>query len=65
MDKPIIVWCVIAGVLLFAFVLRAIERYYTKCHHNGHRPRHLFELGREKEMFYIPGDADDEDFDEL
>lgn len=65
MDKPIIVWCVIAGVLLFAFVFRAIERYYTKCRHNGHKSRHLLELSREKEMFYIPGDVDDEDFYDL
>ena len=65
MDKPIIVWCVIAGVLLFAFVFREIERHYTECRHKGHKPRRLFELGREKDMFYIPGDVDDEDFDEL
>ena len=48
---------------MFAFVFREIERHYTGCHHNGHKPRRLFELGREKEMFYIPGDVDDEDFD--
>ena len=65
MNKPVIVWCVIAGVLLFAFIFRAIERYYTKIRHNGQKPRHLFEMAKEKDIFYIPGDVEDDGFDEL
>lgn len=65
MDQPMIVWCVIAGVLLFAFVFRAIEKYYVECRHNHHETIHLVELGEEKEMFYIPGDIEDDDFEDL
>ncbi len=56
-----IVWCVIMGVLLFAFVFRAIERYHVGCHPEDRKPRHLLEMGKEKEMFYVPGDLDDDD----
>lgn len=65
MNKPVIVWCVISGVLLFAFIFRAIERYYTEIRRNGQKPRHLFEMAKEKDIFYIPGDVEDDDFDEL
>ncbi len=66
MNQPMIVWCTIAGALLFAFVFRAVERYRTGCRHDGRKPRHLFEMGKEKEMFYIPGDIDeDDDFEDL
>lgn len=65
MDQPMIVWCVTAGVLLAAFVFRAIEQYYTGCHHKGHKPRRIFEIGKESEIFYIPGDREDDDFEDL
>lgn len=61
MSQPMIVWCAIAAILLFAFMLRAIERYYTECHHNGGKPRHLFEVGKDKDIFFVPGDTDDDD----
>lgn len=65
MNQPIIVWCVIAGVLLFAFVFRAIERYYTECRHNNSKNIHLFEIAKEKEIFYVPGDVEDDEFEDL
>ena len=65
MNKPVIVWCVIAGVLLFAVIFRAIDRYYTEIRHNCQKPRHLFEMAKEKDIFYIPGDVEDDGFDEL
>lgn len=65
MSQPMIVWCIIAGVLLFAFVFRAIEKYYTECRRDHHERIHLVELGEEKEMFYIPGDIEDDDFEDL
>lgn len=66
MNHPMIVWCVIAGVLLCAFLFRAIDRFYTECHHRDHKPRHLFEIGKEKDIFFIPGDIDeDDDFEDL
>lgn len=35
MSQPMIVWCTIAGLLLLAFLFRAIERYFTECHPNN------------------------------
>lgn len=64
MNNPMMVWFIIAGVLLLAFVLRAIEKHRAGMHHVNLRPRHLhiIEIGKERDMFYIPGDvADDED----
>lgn len=54
-----IVWCAIAGVLLCAFIFRAIKRSCAEC--RKHEPRHIFEIGKDKDIFYIPGDIDDED----
>lgn len=66
MTRPMIVWCVIAGVLLCAFLFRAAERYFIESRHHGHKPRHIVEIGREKDIFFIPGDIDeDDDFDDL
>lgn len=61
MSHPTTVWCIIAGVLLCAFLFRAIERYCFKCHRHGNRHVHIIELGKDKNIFYIPGDIDDED----
>lgn len=65
MSQPMIVWCMIAGVLLFAFVFRAVEVYYSSCHNNGRKRGRGFDIGREKEIFYVPGDVDDDDFEDL
>lgn len=71
MNQPMIIWCIIVGVLLFAFVLRAIERL-NSCQPDNSKPHHrLFETAREREMFYIPGDIipgneeEDDEFDDL
>ena len=53
MNYPMITWCIIASVLLCAFI------YYTARHRSysfGHKAKHLFRVGRESDMFYIPGD---------
>lgn len=44
-----------------AFIFRFIEQYYTKCHNGNHKSRHLFEIGKDKDIFFIPGDFDEED----
>ena len=62
MSEPMIVWCVIAGVLLLVFVIRDIEKSLNgRRRHGAHGVHHLFGMGKEREMFYIPGDVDDED----
>lgn len=69
MNHPIIVWCVIVGVLLCALIFRAVERYNSECSHRDHKPRHIFEIGKDKDIFYLPGDIDEnddfDDFDDL
>ena len=66
MNHPMIVWCAIAGVLLCAFLIRAVERYYNECRHRDRKPRHVFEIGKDKDIFYLPGDVDeDDDFEDL
>lgn len=64
MNQPMIVWSMIAGVLLLTFVFRAIGRFNAECRHNAHKPKHLFETGSEREMFFIPGDIEDDDFED-
>lgn len=61
MSHPTTVWCIIAGVLLCSFLFKAFKRYYLKYsrHENSHL--HIIEVGKDKNIFYIPGDIDDED----
>lgn len=66
MNHPMIVWCTIAGVLLCIFLFRAVERNYNESRRRDHKPRLILEIGKEKDMFYIPGDIDEEDdFEDL
>ena len=60
MNYPMITWCVIAGVLLFAFLFRAVEYYYSKSRSCscGRKATHFLRFGRETDMFYVPGDAE-------
>ncbi len=64
MNHPMIVWCVIAGLLLFAFIFRAAERYYSASRHSDRKSWHILEIGKDKDIFYLPGDVDD-DFEDL
>lgn len=61
MNQPMIVWCTIVGVLLFAFVLRTAEKRHFKCHQKAGKHRRLIEIGKESEIFYVPGDAKEDD----
>ena len=58
MNYPMITWCIVAAVLLRAFIFRAVKYYFTK--HSGrgcgHKATPFFEFGRETDMFFIPGD---------
>lgn len=61
MSQPIIAWCVTAGMLLCTFMLHAILHYRSTHRNATHAPRHVIEIGREQDIFYIPGDTDDND----
>ena len=58
MNYLMITWCIIAAVLLCAFIFRTIE-YYIARHRSyscDHKAKHLLRFGRETDMFYVPGD---------
>lgn len=62
MSHPMIAWCVIVVVLLCAFIFRAIiNRHCSESSNRSHKPRHIIEIGKEKDMFFIPGDINEED----
>lgn len=62
MSQPMIVWCAIAGLLLLTFMFRAFEQYFTKRHHHHTKmSSHVIEIGKDKEMFFVPGDFDEDD----
>lgn len=48
-----------------AFVFRAIEQYHAASRHKERKAAHLLEMGKEREIFYIPGDVEDDDFEDL
>ena len=61
MNNPIVVWFVIAGVLLFTLVLSTVVKYHTSSSHVGKKALPLFELGHQRDIFFIPGDVDEDD----
>lgn len=61
MNHPVLMWCAIAAVLLLAFVFRAVGKHHVLCRHRESKPRRFFEMGSEKDIFFIPGDCDDDD----
>lgn len=67
MNQQMIVWSIIAAVLALVFVARAIECCLAGRRNGKRGTRPLFEAGREREVFYVPGDFDDadDDFEDL
>ncbi|MDE6144179.1 MAG: hypothetical protein K2F94_08915 [Muribaculaceae bacterium] len=60
MSASLIVWLVVAGLLFIILVARIVAEYSnTKNGKDSDRERRfkIIELGREKDEFYIPGDA--------
>lgn len=68
MDQPTTIWCVIMGILFLTFAMHAIEKM-RELHRQpnraiNHSRRHLIELGKERDIFFIPGDVKDDENDE-
>lgn len=62
MEHSVTIWCTVVGVLLLVFILKALDRYYSRHHHHrDHKPRHIIEMGKESEIFYVPGDLEEKD----
>jgi putative Mn2+ efflux pump MntP len=55
MNVYIITWAVIVGFLILTFVFRIIENFRKECNDKEHNP-HFFEISKEDELFYCPGD---------
>lgn len=67
MTQPVIVWCAIAAILFFTFVIRNIAVRYNRKHAGCQRTsdaHHVLELGNEREMMFVPGDPAINDDDE-
>ena len=58
MNYSMITWCIIAAVLLCAFIFRAVAYNCAKLHGGccRHKSKHFFELGRDTDIFYVPRD---------
>lgn len=63
MNEQMIIWCAIVGVLMCTFVLRGFlyHRKHTQKSAMRHHRIHLIEIGKEKAIFYLPGDRYDEE----
>lgn len=62
MENPMLFWYIVVGALLIAFFVRFVRATHHISRHRDRLSHHFIEIGREKDMFYIPGDAgyDDE-----
>ncbi len=61
MTHTMIIWCIMASSLLCTIIFRTVESQSGKSAKRTRRHRlHLIEFGKEKEIFYIPGDCDDD-----
>ncbi|MEJ8769231.1 hypothetical protein [Prevotella sp. HCN-7019] len=55
MNVYIITWAFIVGILILTFVFRAIENFRKECS-NKENDSHFFEISKDNELFYCPGD---------
>lgn len=58
MNSTVIIWCVIAALLVGALLWSAVM------HHQAAKPagkhhRHFVEMGTDEDIFFVPGDRDD------
>lgn len=63
LNVPLVTWCVIAFAMIALIIVRACQKNYNTSRHHGH----LFEVGSEREEFFVPGDRlikDDDLYDD-
>lgn len=48
-------WAAIVSLLLITFLIKGVAKMLEAKKRHGHRPR-LVEVGKEKEIFFVPGD---------
>lgn len=70
-SNPMVVWYAVVAALLMACLIYSFRLAHHHNHHRHMRPHHVHavDMGKERDMFYIPGDQRyddrDADFDEL
>ncbi|MDE5726814.1 MAG: hypothetical protein K2F86_06605 [Duncaniella sp.] len=60
MNEQMIRWCAIVGILLCIFITRCLVWYFSHPNRKA-RHSHLIEIGKEREIFFVPGDEEDDD----
>jgi len=60
MNEQMIRWFAIIGILLCIFITKCLVWYFSD-HTRKPRHSHLIEIGKERDIFFIPGDEEDED----
>ena len=64
MNQAMTVWFLIAGILGLVFGFQALVHRHGPQSRTHARGRHIIELGRDRDIFFIPGDKDDDDDDD-
>lgn len=62
MNEQMIVWLSVMVLIAAVFIVRSIKWHHRRQNVHGHRARHFIGLGTEREMFYVPGDRDDDEY---
>lgn len=52
MNYPLLTWCCVVGIIVLLIIVRFVHA--TGMGRRGHHP--LFEIGSEREEFFVPGD---------
>lgn len=56
MNEQMITWCIVAAIIAAVFLLSAMFRLIESHPSRNRNRRHIIEVGKEKDMFFIPGD---------
>lgn len=56
MNEQMITWCIIAAGIALVFIFCGVSRLFSSRAGRHRSHRHVVEIGKEKEMFFIPGD---------
>lgn len=60
MNQQVVIWMAVVALMLLAFLIR--ELLITRKAVGTHRHRrHVVEMGKEFDMFYCPGDKEEDD----
>lgn len=64
-NEPVIVWCVIVAAIALIFVFSTFSFLRDRIKEETEDKHHFLEVGKVHDMFYIPGDQTDENWDDF